>query len=146
MPTYGNSGGGWKNPSPDQIKKFLQSIKTIAIVGLSSNPARASHRIGSYLMEKGYKVIPVNPNEAEIFGEKSYSDLKSISDKIDLVDVFRKGEAALGITEEAISIGARGVWLQETVVSPEAFFKGEEAGLFMVMDRCIYKEHSLLIG
>jgi predicted CoA-binding protein len=146
MPTYGNSGGGWKNPPPDQIKRFLQTIRTVAVVGLSSNPDRASHHIGVYLKEKGYKVIPVNPNEAEILGEKSYPDLKSIPMKIDLVDVFRKSNAAVAITDEAISIGAKGVWLQETVVSPEAFHKGEEAGLFMVMDRCIYKEHSSLLG
>ncbi|SYZ73349.1 conserved hypothetical protein [Candidatus Zixiibacteriota bacterium] len=146
MPTYGNSGGGWKNPSPDEIKNFLKSIRTIAVVGLSSNPARASHNIGVYLKKKGYKVVPVNPNETEVLGEKSYPDLKSIPDKIDLVDVFRKGDAAPGITEEAIAIGVKGIWLQETVVSPEAFKRGEEAGLFMVMDRCIFKEHARLLG
>jgi predicted CoA-binding protein len=137
--------GGWANPSPEQIRKFLIEIKTIAVVGLSSNPDRPSNRIGKYLMEEGYRVIPVNPNEPEVLGEKSYSDLKSIPEPVDLVDVFRKSDAALFITEEAIKIGSKGVWLQETVISPEAFRRGVGAGLFMVMDRCIYKEHSRLM-
>lgn len=142
MPTYGDTGEGWKNPSPEQIRDLLNSSKVIAVVGLSSNPERPSHNIGRYLMEQGYRVIPVNPNESEVFGENSFPDLKSVPEKVDIVDVFRRGEAAVEITAEAIAIGAKAVWLQEGVISIPAFRMGEKAGLVMVMDRCIFKEHS----
>lgn len=142
MPTYSETGEGWKNPSPEQIRGLLNSSKVIAVVGLSSNPERPSHNIGRYLMEKGYSVIPVNPNETEVLGEKSYPDLKSVPEKIDIVDVFRRGDAAPEITAEAIAVGAKAVWMQEGVISIPAFQMGEKAGLIMVMDRCIFKEHS----
>ena len=142
MPTYDNTGEGWKNPTSEQIRNLLKKSKVIAVVGLSSNPERASHSIGRYLMNTGYNVIPVNPNEVEVLGEKSYPDLKSIPVKVDIVDVFRKGEAASAITDEAIAVGAKAVWLQEGVISIPAFRRGEEAGMIMVMDRCIYRVHS----
>jgi len=145
MPVHNNSGEGWQNPSPEKIRELLKRVKTVAVVGLSSNPERASHGVARYLQEHGYHIIPVNPKEAEVLGEKAYPDLKSIPVPVDIVDVFRSSDAALSITEEAIAIGAAAVWLQESVVSTDAFMRGEQAGLTMVMDRCIYKEHVRLI-
>jgi uncharacterized protein len=145
MPVFNNNGEGWQNPSPDKIRELLRRAKTVAVVGLSSNPERASHGVARYLQEHGYHIIPVNPRETEVLGEKAYPDLKSVPLPVDIVDVFRSSDAALPITEEAIAIGASAVWLQESVISTDAFKKGEEAGLIMVMDRCIYKEHVRLI-
>lgn len=146
MPTNGENSAGWTNPSSEAIKKLLDASRTIAVVGLSSNPERPSYRVAGYLLKKGYNVIPVNPHETEILGLKVYPDLSAISDKIDIVDVFRHPSEARNIVEKAISCGAGAVWLQESVVSPEAFREGEKAGLMMIMDRCIFKEHSRLVG
>jgi predicted CoA-binding protein len=146
MAVYDDEGVGWKNPSPENIRKLLKDAKVIAVIGLSSDPSRASYGVASYLKEQGYRVIPVNPNEPEILGEKSYKTLKDIPVKVDIVDVFRRPEAAPAIIEEAISIGAKGVWLQESVISTEAFKRGEKAGIIMIMDRCIYKEHARFMG
>lgn len=145
MPTYGENSGGWKNPSSEDIRKLLDNSRTIAVVGLSSNPERPSFRVGGYLVQKGYRVIPINPVEKEIMDLKSYPDLESVPEKIDIIDVFRRPSEAVNIVEQAITCGAGAVWLQESVVSPEAFHLGEKAGLMMVMDRCIYKEHSRLV-
>lgn len=131
----------WKNPESEVIKKIIRDIKTIAIVGLSSKPDRASNGVARYLIEQGFEIIPVNPVEDEILGLKSFPDLKSIGQKVDLVDIFRKGEATPPIVEEAISIGARYIWLQEGVTSQESFNLAEKAGIPIVMDRCILKEH-----
>jgi len=146
MPTYSGQGGGWTNPPFEEIRKILLEAKTIAVVGLSSNSERPSFRVAQYLQSHGYKIFPVNPGESEILGEESFPDLEAIPEPIDIVDIFRNPSAAASIVEEAISIGAKAVWLQESVVSTAAFRRGEEAGLFMVMDRCIFKEHSRLFG
>ena len=146
MPTFGGIEGGWKNPSSDKIEFLLKKSKTIAVVGLSPKPDRPSYRVASYLQKKGYRIFPVNPNEETIMGLKSYPDLQSIPDKIDIVNVFRKASEAPLIVKEAIESGAAAVWMQESVVSPEAFYRGEQAGLVMVMDRCMFKEHSRLMG
>ncbi|MEW5925654.1 MAG: CoA-binding protein [Candidatus Zixiibacteriota bacterium] len=146
MPTHGENSAGWRNPSSDEIKKLLDNSRTIAVVGLSSNPERPSYRVADYLLQKGYKIIPVNPRETEILGLKAYPDLESIPDKIDIVDVFRQPSEAKDIVERAISCGAGAVWLQESVVSLDAFCEGEKAGMIIVMDRCIKKEHSRLSG
>ncbi|MCX6826916.1 MAG: CoA-binding protein [candidate division Zixibacteria bacterium] len=142
----GDIGKSWENPTPDKIRRLLQTAHTIAVVGLSSNPAKASYGIARYLEEQGYRIIPVNPNEPEILGEKSYSDLLLVPESIDIVNVFRRADAALEITDKAISIGAKAIWFQESIISEESFRKGEKAGLMVVMDRCIYKEHSRLLG
>ena len=123
------------------IKEILKDCHTVAVVGLSSNPEKASHRVAAYLKSSGYKVIPVNPKEKEVLGEKAYSDLSSIPEKVDVVDIFRRSEDVLSTVEEAIRIGAGGVWMQLGVVNQEAADKAEEAGLAVVMDACMMREH-----
>ena len=125
-------------------EKILKDNKTIAIVGLSSNPERPSYRVASYMKEKGYKIIPVNPNEKEVLGEACYPDLSSIPGHVDVVDIFRKSEDCPPIAREAVKIGADVVWMQEGVVSEEAATCARDAGLKVVMDKCIKKEHEKL--
>lgn len=139
------SGGGWQNPNDDRLRELLKDSRTIAVVGLSSNPERPSYGVSSYLLSQGYNVIPVNPREKEILGQKAYPDLKSINEKVDIVDVFRKPDAVPDIVREAIEINVKAVWLQEQVISLSAFKKGVNNGLIMVMDRCILKEHRRLV-
>ena len=126
---------------PESIHRILTETKTIAVVGLSSDGTRASNSVSRYMQSNGYRIIPVNPNEATVLGEKSYARLEDVPDKIDLVDIFRRSEEAGQHVDEAIRIGARGVWLQEGVIDEEAARRAIEAGLDAVMDRCILKEH-----
>jgi len=126
---------------PESIDRILTETKTIAVVGLSSDGTRASNSVSRYMQSNGYRIIPVNPNEATVLGEKSYARLEDVPDKIDLVDIFRRSEEAGQHVDEAIRIGARGVWLQEGVIDEEAARRAIEAGLDVVMDRCILKEH-----
>jgi uncharacterized protein len=123
------------------ISKMLEDSKIIAVVGLSSDPSRASYSVSRYMQSNGYRIIPVNPNEATALGEKSYASLEDISEKIDLVDIFRRSEEAGRHVDEAIRIGARGVWLQEGVIDEAAARRALDAGLDVAMDRCILKEH-----
>ena len=123
------------------IDRILAKTKTIAVVGLSSDGTRASNSVSRYMQSNGYRIIPVNPNEATVLGEKSYARLEDVPDKIDLVDIFRRSDEAGQHVDEAIRIGARGVWLQEGVIDEEAARRAIEAGLDVVMDRCILKEH-----
>ncbi len=127
--------------SREAIKQILDECRTIAVVGLSSNPSRASNSVSSYMKQKGYKVIPVNPREEKVFGEKSYPSLADVPEKIDLVDVFRRSEEAGAVVDEAIKIGAKAVWLQEGVIDEAAAKRAQDAGLLVVMDRCWLKEH-----
>ena len=122
-------------------KEILASSRVIAVVGLSSNPERPSYLVASYLKENGYKIIPVNPNENDILGEKSYPDIASIPQPVDVVDIFRRPEDVPAIVEGAIGIGAKAVWMQEGVVNEEAAAMAKRAGLKVVMDRCMKKEH-----
>lgn len=138
--------GGWKNPPPFEIKELLETAKVIAVVGISSKPDRPSNGVSGYLKKKGYKIIPVNPRETDVHGEKAYPDLESIPDNVDIVDVFRRGEEAPGIVEMAKKIGARAVWLQEGIVSEKAFSIARKIGITIVMNRCILKQHAELIG
>lgn len=124
------------------IDDILNKSKTIAVVGLSADPARPSHIVASYLKENGYKIIPVNPNEKAILGETSYPDLASIPVKVDVVDIFRKPADVPPIVEAAIKTGAGAVWMQEGVVNQAAAAKARKAGLKVVMDRCMRKEHA----
>jgi len=146
MPNYGGDANNWKNPPPGEIKKLLSSAHTVAVVGLSSDPSRPSYGVAKYLQDKGFRIFPVNPNEKSVLGERSYPDIKSIPGTIDIVDVFRNPAAAPAIVDEALELKIKAVWLQESVVSIDAFRKGKEAGLIMIMDRCIFKEHSRLLG
>lgn len=123
------------------IAELLCSSKTIAVVGLSSKRSRPSYGVSEYMQRAGYRIIPVNPNENEVLGEKCYPDLESIPGKIDIVDIFRRSEYVSRITDAAIRIGARAVWMQEGVVDDAAAARARKAGLTVVMDRCILKEH-----
>lgn len=125
---------------PEEIKRILEEYKIIAVVGLSSNPYRPSNGVASFMQRKGYKVIPVNPNETEVLGETSYIKLSDVPEKIDLVNVFRRSEEAGSVVNEAIEIGAKAVWLQEGVIDEKAAKLAESAGLLVVMDRCWLKD------
>lgn len=128
------------------MKDILLSAKTIASVGLSSNPAKESFGIAAYLKGQGYRVIPVNPTTAEVFGEKSYPDLESVPEKIDVVQVFRRPEDVPPVVESAIKVGAKAIWMQEGIVNEEAAQKAREAGLQVIMDACMRATHRRLIG
>src|SRR5215216_5360207 len=132
--------------SDKEMKEILLSSRTIASVGLSSNPAKESYGIALYLKDQGYRVIPVNPTTAEVFGEKSYPDLESVPEKIDIVQVFRKPEDVPPVVEAAIQAGAKVVWMQEGIVNEEAAQKARQAGLQVVMDACMRATHRRLIG
>ena len=127
--------------SPETIRRILDECRTIAVVGLSSDPSRASNSVSGYMRRQGYRVIPVNPNETSVFGEKSYPDLSAVKEQIDLVDVFRRSDEAGKAVDEAIAVGAKAVWLQEGVIDSAAAQRAEDAGLMVVMDRCWLKEH-----
>jgi uncharacterized protein len=122
------------------IKRILDECKTIAVVGLSSNPMRPSNGVANFMKKKGYKIIPVNPNESMVLGEKAFMNLSAITEKIDLVDVFRRSDEAGAVVDEAIKIGAKAVWLQEGVIDKAAAKRAEDAGLLVVMDRCWLKD------
>ena len=124
-----------------KIDRLLAETKTIAVVGLSGNPLRPSFGVSEYMQQAGYRIIPVNPAEESILGEKSYRTLEEIPERVDCVDVFRKSEAVPEIVASAIQIGAKSIWLQEGVVHDEAAAVAEAAGLTVVQDRCILKEH-----
>lgn len=131
----------------EKLREILLSAKTIASVGLSSNQGKESFWIVSYLKEQGYRIIPVNPTADEILGEKSYPDLQSVPEKIDVVQIFRKPEDVPPVVDDAIQVGAKVVWMQEGIVNYEAAQKAEEAGLQVVMDACMRSTHRrLMIG
>ncbi|NJC97052.1 MAG: CoA-binding protein [Anaerolineales bacterium] len=123
------------------MKEILLTARTVASVGLSSNPDKPSYGVVSYLKQQGYRIIPVNPTAAEIMGEKAYPSLSDIPEKVDVVQVFRKSEDVPPVVEEAIKIGAKVVWMQEGIVNEEAAQKAEEAGLQVVMDACMRAAH-----
>lgn len=123
------------------IPEILKSSRVVAVVGLSPKEDRPSNRVASYLKKAGYKIIPVNPGQTEILGEKCYKSLLDAPDKIDIVDVFRRSEEALAVAQDAVKIGARVLWLQEEVVNEAAAALARAAGLEVVMDRCMLKEH-----
>jgi uncharacterized protein len=128
-----------------ELKKLLDTTRTIAVVGLSEKPDRPSHHVAAYLQTQGYRIIPVNPSVTTILGERSYPTLRDIPEPVDMVDVFRKPEAVPAIVREALAIGAKSLWLQEGVVH-EAAADASDAGIAVVMDRCILKEHARVMG
>jgi predicted CoA-binding protein len=135
-----------KYQDPLTIQRVLREAKTIAVVGLSSNVLRASHFVGYYLQRHGYRVIPVNPRETEILGEKSYGSLREVPVPVDIVNVFRAPSALPGIAREAVAIGAKCLWCQFGVIDEEGARIAEEGGLAVVVDRCIKVEHARYAG
>jgi predicted CoA-binding protein len=127
--------------SRETITRILDECRTIAVVGLSSSPWRASNSVARYMRGQGYRVIAVNPNEQRIFGEKAYPSLADVPERIDLVDIFRRSEEAGKAVDDAIKVGAKAVWLQEGVIDEAAARRAQEAGLLVVMNRCWLKEH-----
>jgi len=127
------------------ISELLRLANTIAVVGLSSKRYRPSFGVAEYMKNAGYRIIPVNPFESEVFGEKAYADLEGIPERIDIVDIFRRSEFVPAIVDAAIRIGARAIWMQEGVVDEAAAAKARAAGLQVVMDRCILKEHRRML-
>src|SRR5580692_3820193 len=127
-------------------ENLLRSSRTIAVVGLSSRRSRPSYGVSEYMQSNGYRIIPVNPNESEILGEKSWASLEEIPERVDIVDIFRRAECVPEIVDSAIRIGAKGIWMQEGVVHDEAAGRARAAGLEVVMDRCILKEHRKMLA
>jgi uncharacterized protein len=125
----------------DAIFELLKNYKTIAVVGLSSNPMRPSFGVTEYMQSAGYRIIPVNPNEREVLGEKSYARLEDVPEKIDIVNVFRRAEEVLPVVESAIRIGAKVVWMQSGIENEEAAEKARAAGIVVIEDACILVEH-----
>lgn len=126
----------------DEIRELLESSQTIAVVGLSSSRMRPSYGVAEYMQRAGYKIIPVNPNETEVLGERAVARLEDIREKVDIVDVFRRPEFVPEVAESAIAIGAKALWLQEGVIHEAAAKRARDAGLFVAMDLCIMKEHA----
>jgi len=126
---------------PATVDKILSEYRTIAVVGLSDKPERASFRVANYLNHQGYRIIPVNPKLTELFGEKAYPDLESIPFSIDIVDIFRRSEDIPPIVKSAIAIGAKAVWMQEGIINESSAREAANSGLDVVMDLCMLKEH-----
>jgi predicted CoA-binding protein len=131
---------------PLTIQRVILSAKTIAIVGLSKNELRASYFVGFYLRRHGYRIIPVNPRESEVLGEKSFKSLVDVPVPVDIVNVFRAPDALPGIAQEAVAIGASNLWCQFTVINEEGARIAEAGGLSVIMDRCIKVEHARYVG
>lgn len=135
-----------QNLPQDEIRQLLASARTIAVVGLSDDPSRASFRVASYLQRQGYRIIPVNPGLQEVLGEKAYPSLRDVPEKVDIVDIFRRPDAIPGIVDDAIAIGARAVWMQLGLAHNASADKARAAGLLVVMDKCLMVEHNTLLG
>jgi predicted CoA-binding protein len=131
----------WENEPPETVARILEQTRTIAVVGLSSNRWRASNSVSEYMQQAGYRIIPVNPNVTVVLGEKAYSTLEDVPERIDLVDIFRRSEFVGPIVESAIRIGAKAIWMQETVEDAAAGRMAREAGLKVMMDNCIMRAH-----
>jgi predicted CoA-binding protein len=129
-----------KNDVSADIEKVLTQYRTVAIVGASSNPERPSYRVANFLKSQGYHIIPVTPKADKILGETVYPDLASISEPVEVVDIFRRSEEVLPVVDEAIAIGAKAIWMQEGIINEQAAAKARKAGLRVVMDHCMRKE------
>jgi predicted CoA-binding protein len=138
------SANGYDNPRT--ILDVLRTARTVAVVGLSPNELRPSNFVGFYLQRHGYRIVPVNPRETEILGERSYASLADIPDQVDVVDVFRAPDAVPPIAEEAVAVGARALWLQFGVISHEGAEIATRGGLDVIMDRCMKIEHARYLG
>jgi uncharacterized protein len=133
-------------PTADPILEILKAYKTMAVVGLSSNPSRASYGVTEYMQSAGYRIIPVNPNETMVLGEKSYARLEDVPEKTEIVDVFRRAEDVPPVVESAIKIGAKVLWMQLGIENAEAGELARAAGLIVVQDACILVEHRRRVG
>ncbi|HEX2090725.1 MAG TPA: CoA-binding protein [Actinomycetota bacterium] len=131
-------------PPDDRLRQLLTEARTIAVVGLSSSPSRASHSVARYLQNHGYRIIPVNPHETEVLGERAYASLADIPERVDVVDVFRRPEYTVDVAEDAVKVGAKLFWLQSGIVNQEAERIAREGGLDVVMDACMKIEHQRL--
>ena len=127
---------------PDAIAELLEKYKTLAVVGLSSKTSRPSHGVASYMQRQGYRIIPVNPHESSVLGEKAYAKLRDVPDTVEIVVIFRRPEFVPEIAEDAIRAGAKVIWMQEGVSNEEAAGRARAAGLEVIEDRCILKEHA----
>ncbi len=127
--------------SADAIRELLESSKVIAVVGLSSRTSRPSYGVSRYMQCAGYRIIPVNPGETQILGERCYARLEDIPERVDIVNIFRRPTAVPEIVESAIRIGVRAIWMQEGVVNEAAAERARQAGLIVIMDRCIFRDH-----
>lgn len=134
----------FRNPDPEAICALLREVKTVAVVGLSPNPARPAFRIARALQGFGYRVIPVRPKVESVLGEKAYASLAEVPEKIDLVDVFRAAEHVGPIVDECLRLGLKRIWLQDGIVNEEAAAKASAAGMTVVMDRCIWRDYTSL--
>jgi hypothetical protein len=134
------------NATPDEIRQLLATSRTVAVIGLSDKPERDSFRVARYLKEHGFRIIPVNPNLAEVLGDRAYASLPDVPGPVDIVDIFRKPDAVPGIVEDAIAIGAKAVWMQEGLAHNAAADRARAAGLQVVMSKCIMKEHRNAFG
>ena len=128
------------------VRDIFEKSTVIAVVGLSPKPERDSHEVAKYLQDQGYRIVPVNPRADTILGEKSYPDLASIPEKVDVVDIFRRSDDVPPVVDQAIDIGAKAVWMQLGIVNEDAAAKAREAGLGVVMDRCMLVEHRNLVS
>src|SRR4051812_31503228 len=134
----------YANPPDTELKRLLTEATTIAMVGASSNPDKTSHGIMQKLQSVGYRVIPVNPRETEVLGERAYPSLSDIPERVDIVDVFRRAEDTPPIADEAVKIGAKALWLQSGIVNEDAAARAQAGGLTVVMDACLGTLHALL--
>lgn len=142
MPASNKFGGALSStPQSDPIADLFRRSKTIAVVGLSRNPLRPSHGVSAYLQSHGYRIIPVNPHIEECLGEKAYPSLLEVPEKIDIVDIFRRPEFVEEVVDQAVQLKVPAVWMQEEVIHERAAEKARQAGILVVMDRCILKEH-----
>jgi len=136
----------FRNPPTDELRRLLQDTRSIAVVGLSDNPARPSHRVSGYLQAAGYRIVPVNPGIAQVLGERAWPDLDSVPGELDMVCLFRRSEEVPPLAEAAVRRSARSLWMQDHVVHAPAAHMAREAGLVVVMNDCLLRRHQQLLG
>ncbi|AOY00507.1 CoA-binding protein [Jeongeupia sp. USM3] len=136
----------FRNPNDDEVRSFLAGVRRIAVVGLSPKQDRPSFRVSYYLQAEGFTIVPVRPGVNDVLGETAYPTLADVPGSVDLVDVFRRAEEVGAVVDAAIANGARGVWIQSGIINEEAAARARDAGLFVVMDRCLMVEHARLLG